>query len=271
MPKNIEQSQDTGKKNSVEKTLTILMSFVPQNKLLGSSEISKLTGMSTSTVNRLLHILLDYDFVKQDPINKKFSLGKAAFELGSTINDSLPVDLINIARPYCDRLRDEVGETVGLEVWAGESAFQAYNAPSHNPISVLNTLRRIGERYPLHVASGTKAILAFLPSQIVDHLIKDQLQRFTPNTITDPDKFKIHLNEVRKNGIAIDNGEFNIETYAIGAPIFDVYQKPIAALVIAAPFYRATILQQPSTIASLKKTVSDISSQLFYSSTAPAE
>jgi len=252
-------------KNSVEKALTILMSFAPHNRLTGSSELSRMLGFTNSTVNRLLHILESFELVKQDNTTKKFSLGKSAFQIGWAVSRSLATEIVNIARPYCDKLRDEVGETVGLELWSGDSTIQAYNAPSSNPVSVLSTLRIRGEKYPVHVAAGAKSILAFSAPEMVDQLIKGRLESFTPNTITKPSVFKQHLKTIRKNGTSIDNGEFHIEVYAIGAPIFNAYQKPIAGLVIAAPFYRAKALQDSSTISKLKEAASKISDKLLYS------
>ncbi len=190
-------------------------------------------------------------------------------DIGMAVIRSLSTELLTIARPICDKLRDAFGETVALELWSGDSTVQAYNAPSSNPVSVLLGLRSHGDKYPAHVAAGAKsprgAILAFSPAELVDQVIKGKLQRFTPNTITEPGLFKEHLKEIRKTGIAVDNGEFHMEVRAIGAPIFNAHKEPVAGLVIAAPFYRANVLMQAATMERLKEAALAISTQLQYS------
>jgi|AMWB02.1.fsa_nt_gi DNA-binding IclR family transcriptional regulator len=251
--------------NSVEKAVAILVAFTPNNKPMGSSELSRALGLTTSTVNRILHILEALALIQQDPITKRFSLGKTAVDIGMAVIRSLSTELLTIARPICDKLRDAFGETVALELWSGDSTVQAYNAPSSNPVSVLLGLRSHGDKYPAHVAAGAKSILAFSPAELVDQVIKGKLQRFTPNTITEPGLFKEHLKEIRKTGIAVDNGEFHMEVRAIGAPIFNAHKEPVAGLVIAAPFYRANVLMQAATMERLKEAALAISTQLQYS------
>jgi DNA-binding IclR family transcriptional regulator len=252
-------------RNSVEKALTILMAFVPHNRTMGSSELSRMLGFSNSTVNRLLHILVSFDFVRQDPATKKFSLGKSAVQIGYAVGQSLSTEVVSIAKPYCDKLRDEIGETVALELLSGDSTVLAYHAPSLNPVSVLVTHRTPGEKYSVNVAAGAKAILAFSPPEMVDRIIKGKLERFTPNTITKPSAFKQHLEQIKERGISIDDGEYHIEVCAIGAPIFNAFKKPVAGLVIAAPFYRSKSLLASSTTSRLKAVALEISTKLLYS------
>ena len=254
--------------SSVEKALTILMAFAPQNQEMGSAELGRMFGFSNSTVNRLLHVLESFDLIQQDPETKRFSLGRSAAAIGRAVSRSLSTQVVSIARLYCDNLRDEIGETVSLEVWSGSSTILAYEAQGPNPVSVLMNLRKTGEKFPVHVAAGAKAILAFSPSETVDHLIRGKLSRFTPNTITKPNIFKQQLREIRENGIALDQGEYNVEVHAIAAPIFNANKKPIAAIVIAVPFYRVKSHIESNAIAQLKETASKISARLLYSEVA---
>jgi IclR family acetate operon transcriptional repressor len=126
-------------------------------------------------------------------------------------------------------------------------------------------LRKAGEKFPVHVAAGAKAILAFSPPEMVDHLIRGELKRFTPNTITKPNIFKQQLREIREKGIALDHGEYNIEVYAVAAPIFNANKKPIAAILIAVPFFRVEAQIESTAIMQLREAASKISARLLYS------
>jgi IclR family pca regulon transcriptional regulator len=100
---------------AVEKALDILMAFTPHNQELGTIELSKRMGFHKSTVSRLLHVLCRKGFLHQNPDTKKFQLGPSAMTLGVAIKKSLETNLVHIAKPYIDRLREEFHETI-LEI-----------------------------------------------------------------------------------------------------------------------------------------------------------
>ncbi|MBW1862914.1 MAG: helix-turn-helix domain-containing protein [Deltaproteobacteria bacterium] len=59
---------------SLEKALIILLAFDPQNREIGTVELSEMVGLHKSTVSRLLKVLVAYNFIQQNPQTKKFSL-----------------------------------------------------------------------------------------------------------------------------------------------------------------------------------------------------
>lgn len=265
MIKQLISAEKTGVYGSVQKAIGILLAFVPQNKEMGTLELSEKLGLHKSTVSRLLHVLTQYELVRQDSDTKKYTLGKSAAAIGRSANRSLSSQLISIARTYCDDLRDAIDETVGLEVMSGKSTMLAYSAEGTNIVTVTF---KVGEFLPVHVAAGAKAILAFSPPETVDRLIKGNLRRFNSNTITKQGVFKRLLREIKQNGIAFDNGEYSSDLHAIASPVFNNQKKPIAALVMSAPAYRVKSLKEPSIISLLKETASKISARLLYSDEA---
>jgi DNA-binding IclR family transcriptional regulator len=76
--------------------------------------------------------------------------------------------------------------------------------------------------------------------------------------------FKSQLAEVRQQGVAYDRGEYNIDVFSIGAPIFNHVKKPIAAISVCAPAYRMKSRNESDLVSQLKKTAAEISAQLFY-------
>lgn len=69
--KNMEYS-------SVQKAISILLSFIPDNKAIGTLQLSKSLGLNKSTVSRLVHVLVQYGLIQQDEETKKYSLGRTA-------------------------------------------------------------------------------------------------------------------------------------------------------------------------------------------------
>ena len=104
------------KTNSIEKALKILLAFTPSNQGMGTIEISQKLGFHKATVSRILLILTKLGFLQRDKQTKKFRLGQAVITLGLAVSQSLNNNLVHIAKPYIDRLRDLVKETVILEV-----------------------------------------------------------------------------------------------------------------------------------------------------------
>ena len=66
----------TSTHHSLAKALEILMAFTPHNQDMGTVELSERLGYHKSTVSRLLHVLMDYGFVRQNQESKKFVLGQ---------------------------------------------------------------------------------------------------------------------------------------------------------------------------------------------------
>ncbi len=185
----------------VERTLTILLSFTRGNREKGIVELSKELGYHASNVSRLVQVLTNYGFLRNNPWTKKYSLGKSAFDLGRAIYQSVREQLVTIAKPYIDELSDFLGIDVGLEVLLDDGTILAYRAWGPRPFKVRYT---IGDRIPVHVAAGAKAIMAFSPPEVMDNLLKGELIRFTPKTITNQNVLKKKLAEFRRRGVAFD-------------------------------------------------------------------
>ena len=216
---------------SLDRALQILMEFTPNNRLKGLSELSESTGIHPSTVSRLLHGLSVRGFVEQDANSKKFILGKSVADLGRAFFRSIQGNLVIIARPIIDELSAQIKETIALEIWSGDSTILSYRTRAAHRLQVAG---EIGSRLPVHAAAGAKAILANSESDFVNRMLKDKLETYTQNTITDPTLLKQQFEDIREDGIAFDREEMEIGVFGVGAPIFDVRGKPVAGIVLTA-------------------------------------
>jgi IclR family KDG regulon transcriptional repressor len=247
---------------SVERALEILSAFTPHNPPMGTVELSAMLGVHPSTVSRLLRVLTLHGFLQHDAITKKYILGKSSADLGRAVLQSLSGHLVSIAQPFIDDLRNCTGETAALEIMSGDSTILAYMARGRRLLQVSFNL---GDRLPVHVAAGAKAVLAFSPPEKVNSLLKGNLERFTPHTIRDPKALMRQLGEIREHGIAFDRGERDIDVHAIAAPIFNHRKRPVAAVVLSFPANRAQALNQSKLISRLKNSAKRISTHLLYS------
>lgn len=252
-----------GNKNptSIEKALIILSSFIPYNPELGTHEISKMLGYHKATVNRILLTLAKHGYLIQNSQTKKFTLGPVAVDIGQAVNQALRSNLMFIAKPFVDGLRDELEETITIEVTTGNRVFMAYIAEGPQLVRLAG---RVGEIVPINAAAGAKAILAFSPRDIVSKFLDVELQAYTPNTVTDKNQFLAHLDKIRSQGYALDNEEIAPGTVAIAVPVFNREGIPVASLIVAGPPQRIPIKEDSVMISALKATAEKISNQLFY-------
>ena len=67
--------------NSIDKTLMILSSFAPHNQECGTVEISHRLGFHKATVSRILLTLTRHEFLAQNALTRKFTLGPSVMTL----------------------------------------------------------------------------------------------------------------------------------------------------------------------------------------------
>ncbi|MGH3472853.1 MAG: IclR family transcriptional regulator, partial [Nocardioidaceae bacterium] len=66
----------------------------------------------------------------------------------------------------------------------------------------------------------------------------DTFPRLTANTITDIDKFRRHLDKVRRQGFAVTGGELEIGLDAVATPVLNHTGDVVAALGVSGPSER---------------------------------
>lgn len=248
------------KKSAIEKALFVLMALSEGAYEMGTVEISKKLGFHIATVSRILKILANVGFVKQDALTHKYRLGPAILSMGQVAMKALGENLIRVATPHLLDLCDKVKETVVLEIISGKSARIGYVAQSEQTISIRAI---IGDKLPSHAAAGAKAIIAFSTPETIDVFLKKRMHRFTQRTITDPDKLRAELNRVRKTGIAFTQEEIDEGVSGIAAPILDTSSKPVAAVTVVGPSARVKCSIHSPIAKKLQETTANISADLF--------
>jgi DNA-binding IclR family transcriptional regulator len=255
---------NSNKNNAIEKALKILSTFIPYNQESSTTEISRKLGFHKATVSRILLTLTEHGFLEQNNQTKKFRLGPAAMNLGIAVRRSLKTDLVHIAKPFIDELRDQLEESVLLEILTRDHTIIAYIAEGPRRVRLAGT---IGDYLPIHAAAGAKAILAFSPPEVKDYFLNRKMPRLTPYTITDPQMLDHQFQEIRDSGISFDKEEHDLDINAIGVPVFNGEKNPVAAVVVAGPQTRVICNADSPIVARLKETAARISARLFFEKT----
>ena len=142
---------------------------------------------------------------------------------------------------------------------AGASAFLALldgiNAISFDQSisdSGLQVVPAIGGRMPLHATSQGKVLLSCKSDrEVLQILEKSGMQAFTPHTITDPNRFVEGLAAVRRQGYAVEDGEYRIGLRSAAAPVYNRDGQVRYALGVSGLFRRVQAEDFQNAIAHL--------------------
>jgi DNA-binding IclR family transcriptional regulator len=217
---------------SVRRALRILRCFSLDDPELGVSEIARRLEMHKSTVHRLIATLEMEGFVHQVGGNR-YALGWKLFELGEAVR-GLYSTRDAILR-HLRHLVDATGETAHLAVLDEGDVLYIEKVESSRPLRMPSS---VGKRIPPHCTALGKVFLAGLSEPDLWKYVYRPLQRFTPNTITDPDRLRSEVEMVRDQGFAVDHEEIEEGLMCIAGPIVDDRAAVCAAVSIAGPASR---------------------------------
>lgn len=244
---------------TIEKALRVFDCFAKGDTLLGTTELANRLGTNKATMSRILSTLKKHGYLEQEPRSRGYRLGPAMVLMARAVHRNLHGIIADVAAPIADSLRDKVGETIHLEVKSGNNLYLSYVARTPNPIS-LNI--DAGDQVMPHANAGSKAIIAHSSAAEIDCWLQKELPKYTEHTVTDTAELRKMYDEIRMAGIAYDYGEYFKEICAVGVPVFDHRDEPIAGLLIVVPTYRLGESWNEEHIAELKKAANEISTQL---------
>jgi DNA-binding IclR family transcriptional regulator len=219
---------------SVKRAIAILRCFSRKRPELGVTELSRELGVHKSTVSRLLSTLESEGFVNRNPDNGRYRLGVGLLELAGLV--IIHIDLRRVSRPLLVQLAEQTQETVNLAVRDHDRVVNIELVPSRD--RRISNIGWVGRRTPLHASSTGKVIMAHLTEKELNPLLQEPLERFTEQTITDPQEVREELSVIRERGFATGFEEIEIGLNAVGAPIRDHTGEVIAAVSTAGPTYR---------------------------------
>lgn len=74
--------------------------------------------------------------------------------------------------------------------------------------------------------------MAFAPQEVQDEVLESDLKSYTETTICDPDQLRPLLEEIRRDGWTISEGELDLHKCSVAAPIRDASGTVIAAISV---------------------------------------
>ncbi len=201
---------------SLGKALALLDLLAEQRKPMSLAALSEASGYPKSTTHLLLSTLRSYDYVEQQPDGLYF-LGMRLYECGRIV--SAQWDISAVARPFLEQLAEQT-ETSAVLSYLGDG--HILNLDQVAGRSGVQVLSEVGTQLPLHATAQGKLYLSAQPDADVCAILRSRgMQTFTPHTLTTQEAVLEQLEQIRRSGYAIENGEYKIGLRAVCAPVFD--------------------------------------------------
>jgi IclR family acetate operon transcriptional repressor len=199
---------------------------------MGVLELSRRTGLTASTVSRLLNSLVAGRLVAHNPATGRYRVGLGVVTLANAALGRL--DLRELAHPHLLALEERLYETASLSVYA-EGAVTVDVVPSRHTVL---SMARLGRPALPHCTATGKVLLAHQPEATVARVLAAPLVRCTPRTLTAPDQVRAELERVRAQGYATAEGEREPDLNAVAVPIDGQRAGVLGALCVQGPASR---------------------------------
>ena len=258
-PDTETHGSSSGGVQSVDRAISVL-EILAQRGEAGVSEVAAEIDVHKSTAFRLLGALEARGLVEQAGERGKYALGFGIVRLAGAVTGR--IDVTQQGRQVCERLAEEIGETVNIAVMQEHYAINLYQVRGTAAVTAHNW---VGQLTPLHATSSGKIMLAHLPAaQRAALLAESGLKKATPHTITSKVKLEKNLAEARERGYASTLEELEIGLHAMAAPIRDRDGEVIASISASGPSYRFTEERMHELAPALLKGAEEISHRMGY-------
>jgi DNA-binding IclR family transcriptional regulator len=208
----------------VSKAVAVLRAFSPEQRELTLNQLVRRTGMPASTAYRTANDLVATGVLERVS-SGGYRVGRGLWEIGSLADPA--TSTLQAIVPHLQDLYETTHDTVHLAVLDGcealfvEKIYGSRSAPGRS---------HRGSRLPLHSTGVGKVLLAHAPRRLVDEVVAAGLTRYTPYTLTTPQRVGRVLDEVRRTGLAVQQEEMDLGVASVAAPVIDATGTVVAAI-----------------------------------------
>jgi len=219
---------------SLGRAFAILEEVARHREGISLAELSKLVGLHNSTAFHLAKTLVSLGYIRQERDSKRYRVGLPLFALAASALDE--IEMVNIATPVLEELSRETGESSHFAVRMGDAVVVIARTSGPGAFQLAD---RVGVVRPAHCTALGKVILASLSDdQLKRFLQRAELKPSTKNSITEVSALLREIAEVRRTGVAFDEGEFNLEVRCVAVPAMDFTGHIVGAIGISGPIWR---------------------------------
>ncbi len=211
--------------SSLARGLAVLETFTQHTPQMTISQLSGKTGLSRAAVRRCLYTLSKLGYVGAED-GQRYSLRPKMLSLSHayTVSNTLS----SAAQPILERLSQKLSESFSVATLDGDEIVYIARTQVHRLMSVD---LHIGSRLPAYCTSMGRVLIASQPPDEVErYLARVDLKSYTPRTVNTVEKLRMLLRNVRRNGYAVCDQEYEIGLRSMAVPVYAPSGKVIATV-----------------------------------------
>jgi len=216
---------------------------------LSAAEMAARTRIDRTTTHRMARSLAAEGLFDYSPETRRYFLGPLAYEIGLAASER--ADLPKLCAAPMKRIAEETGDTVFLMLRSDCDAVCVARTEGHYPVKTF--VVDVGVRRPLGVGAGSLAILAALPLDESEELLKRNAARLAHYPGVTIDKIRARAAASRGRDHAVGDVVDVPNVRAAGVVIRTPGGRPVASLSIAAITSRFANKREAALLAILHK------------------
>ncbi|MGY1824552.1 IclR family transcriptional regulator [Geodermatophilus sp. SYSU D00079] len=213
----------------VDRALSLLAAFDAGHRSLSLGELSRRSGIPTSSALRLANRLVAWGALERGE-DGRFAVGLRLWEVASLAPRGH--GLRQVAMPYMGDLAEVTRQHVLLAVRDGDEALLVERLSGHQSVPVLY---RVGGRLPLHSTGVGLVLLAFAEAGFQEEVLGRPLVHEPERVAVSPAALRRTLAEVRRDGLARIRRPAPQPLVSVAAPVFGPDDRVTAALSVIVP------------------------------------
>jgi len=216
---------------SVHRAIALLRSVAKYNEKGGAnlSKLAREVGLHVATAHRLLSALTAEGLITHDPFSKVYHLGIELFALGS---EAFQFSIRDRYRNVIEQIAQHTEDTVFLLIRSGNDVMCIDRVEGKFPIRTMTI--DIGARRPLGIGAGSLSLIAFLPDEQFENIVRANEGRFCQYRNLAADDIRNLAAKARKLGYVVSKGFFHEEVTSVAVPVFDRQRNLVAAITVSA-------------------------------------
>ena len=226
---------------SLARGLLVIQAFTPQTPHMTISQLAAKTGLSRAAVRRCLYTLSKLGFAGVEE-GSRYALRPRMLQLSNTYAASNP--LSKAAQPILERMTTALHESFSVATLDGEDIVYIARSSSSR---VMSDDLHIGSRLPAYCTSMGRVLLSFLPPEQLEHYLAHvKLVTYTARTVSSTDKLRVVFRNVRRQGYALVDQEYEIGLRSLAVPIYSSTGRVTATLNLSGSSPRMPVYEMQS-------------------------
>jgi IclR family transcriptional regulator, pca regulon regulatory protein len=240
---------------SLARGLIVIQAFTQQSPQMTISQLSIKTGLSRAAVRRCLYTLTKLGFAGAED-GSRYSLRPRMLTLSHTYTTSNT--LSSAAQPILERMSAALRESFSVATLDGEDIVYIARTQVNRVMAVD---LHIGSRLPAYCTSMGRVLLAYLPTDQLEHyLAKVVLTPHTTRTVNSIEKLRLALRNVRRNGYALVDQEYEVGLRSLAVPVYASSGRVVATVNLSGNAPRLSVLEMQSRyLAPLRNAANELS------------